>query len=116
MGLVSTQKERAACMDPKIRELSKLERVRFPVGIFIVAALFVPKSVPIIGMLMFGNLLRVTGVTDSLAESAGTVPINVLTFCWRFGGTNVSHRGKENGPESQSQRLSAHACAGAECC
>lgn len=67
-------------MKPQVREVSKKELVLFPIVIFIVAALFVPKSVPIVGMLMFGNLLRVTGVTDRLAQSAGTVFIDVLTF------------------------------------
>lgn len=78
--LLITKKERAIYMNPKVREVSKLELILFPVIIFIVAALFVPKCVPIIGMLMFGNLLRVTGVTDRLAQSAGTVFIDVLTF------------------------------------
>ena len=54
--------------------------ILFPIVIFIVAALFVPKCVPIVGMLMFGNLLRATGVTERLAQSAGTVFIDVLTF------------------------------------
>jgi carboxybiotin decarboxylase len=78
--LLTTKKERAMYMNPKVREVSRLELILFPVVIFIVAALFVPKCVPIIGMLMFGNLLRVTGVTDRLAQSAGTVFIDVLTF------------------------------------
>jgi carboxybiotin decarboxylase len=78
--LLTTKKERAIYMNPKVREVSKLELILFPVVIFIVAALFVPKCAPIIGMLMFGNLLRVTGVTDRLAQSAGTVFIDVLTF------------------------------------
>ena len=78
--LLTTKKERAIYMKPQIREVSKMELIIFPILIFVVAALIVPKSVPIIGMLMFGNLLRVTGVTDRLAQSAGTVFIDVLTF------------------------------------
>jgi sodium ion-translocating decarboxylase beta subunit len=78
--LLTTKKERAIYMNPKIREVSKLELILFPIIIFVVAALFVPKCAPIIGMLMFGNLLRVTGVTDRLAQSAGTVFVDVLTF------------------------------------
>ena len=78
--LFTTRKERAIYMSPKVREVSKLELVLFPAVIFIVAALFVPKCAPIIGMLMFGNLLRVTGVTERLAQTAGTVFIDVLTF------------------------------------
>ena len=78
--LLTTKKERSMYMKPQVRQVSKLELVLFPVIIFIVAALFVPKCAPIIGMLMFGNLLRVTGVTDRLAQSASTVFIDILTF------------------------------------
>ena len=78
--LLTTKKEREIYMKPQVRQVSKKELVLFPIVIFIVAALLVPKSVPIIGMLMFGNLLKVTGVTDRLAQSAGTVFIDVLTF------------------------------------
>lgn len=78
--LLTTKKERAMYMKPQVRQVSKLELVLFPVIIFIVAVLFVPKCAPIVGMLMFGNLLRVTGATDRLAQSAGSVFIDVLTF------------------------------------
>ena len=78
--LLTTKKERAIYMKPQLREVSNLEVVLFPIIIFIVAALLVPKSVPLIGMFMFGNLLRASGVTDRLAQSAGGVFIDVLTF------------------------------------
>lgn len=78
--LLTTKKERAIFMKPQLREISKLEVVLFPIIIFIVAALLVPKSTPLIGMFMFGNLLRASGVTDRLAQSAGGVFIDVLTF------------------------------------
>ena len=78
--LLTTKKERAIFMKPQVRQVSKLEEVLFPIIIFIVAALLVPKSVPLIGMFMFGNLLRASGVTDRLAQSAGGVFIDVLTF------------------------------------
>jgi len=67
-------------MKPQIREVSRLEKVIFPIAVFVVAALLVPASAPLIGMLMFGNLLSVTGVTDRLAASAGGVFVDVLTF------------------------------------
>ncbi len=78
--LLTTKKERAIFMKPQLREVSKLEEVLFPITIFVVAALIVPKSAPLIGMFMFGNLLRASGVTDRLAQSAGGVFIDVLTF------------------------------------
>ena len=78
--LLTTQRERAIYMKPQLREVSNLEVVLFPIIIFIVAALLVPKSTPLIGMFMFGNLLKASGVTDRLAQSAGGVFIDVLTF------------------------------------
>jgi oxaloacetate decarboxylase beta subunit len=78
--LLTTKKERAIYMRPQIRPVSRLELILFPMVVFIVAALLVPKSVPLIGMFMFGNLLRVSGVTDRLSQSAGGVFIDVLTF------------------------------------
>ena len=67
-------------MKPQVREVSKLETILFPIVTFIASALLVPKSAPLIAMFMFGNLLRVSGVTDRLAKSAGGVFIDVLTF------------------------------------
>ena len=78
--LLTTKKERAIFMKPQLREVSSLEVILFPMMIFIVAALLVPKSTPLIGMFMFGNLLKASGVTDRLAQSAGGVFIDVLTF------------------------------------
>ena len=78
--LLTTKKERAIFMKPQLREVSSLEVILFPIMIFFVAALLVPKSTPLIGMFMFGNLLKASGVTDRLAQSAGGVFIDVLTF------------------------------------
>ena len=78
--LLTTKKERQIYMKPQIREVSRLEKVIFPIVVFVVSALLVPASAPLIGMLMFGNLLSVTGVTDRLAASAGGVFVDVPTF------------------------------------
>jgi sodium ion-translocating decarboxylase beta subunit len=78
--LLTTKRERAIYMKPQVREVSKLELILFPIVVFIAAVLLVPKSAPLVGMLMFGNLLRASGVTDRLAQSAGGVFIDVLTF------------------------------------
>ncbi len=69
--LLTTKKERTIMMKPQIRKVSKLELILFPIIVFIVASLFVPKSAPLVGMLMFGNLLRVSGVTERLARAGG---------------------------------------------
>ena len=74
------KKQRQIYMKPQTREVSTLEKIIFPIAVFVVVAMFVPKAAPLIGMLMFGNLLYVTGVTDRLAASAGGVFIDVLTF------------------------------------
>ena len=78
--LLTTKKERAIFMKPQLRQVSNLEVVLFPIVIFVVAALLVPKSTPLIGMFMFGNLLKASGVTDRLGDAAGGVFIDVLTF------------------------------------
>jgi oxaloacetate decarboxylase beta subunit len=78
--LITTRKERSIYMKTHVRDVSKLEIIMFPIVVFIVSTLLVPKSAPLIGMLMFGNLLRVSGVTDRLAQSASGVFIDVLTF------------------------------------
>jgi len=78
--LLTTKKERAIFMKPQIRKVSDLEVILFPIIIFIVAALLVPKSTPLIGMFMFGNLLRASGVTDRLADVASGELINILTI------------------------------------
>ncbi|MFC2041330.1 sodium ion-translocating decarboxylase subunit beta [Chloroflexota bacterium] len=78
--LLTTKKERAIFMKPQLREVSNLEVALFPIIIFIVAALLVPKSTPLIGMFMFGNLLKASGVTDRLALTAGGSFIDSLTF------------------------------------
>jgi sodium ion-translocating decarboxylase beta subunit len=80
MRLLTSKKERQIYMKPQIREVSKVEKVIFPIAVFVISALLVPASAPLIGMLMFGNLLSVTGVTDRLGASAGGVFVDVLTF------------------------------------
>ena len=78
--LLTSKEERAIFMKPQLRPVSNLEVILFPIIIFLVSAVLVPKSVPLIGMFMFGNLLKASGVTDRLAQSAGGVFIDVLTF------------------------------------
>ena len=78
--LLTTKKERAIYMKPQLRQVPNLEVILFPIVVFIVSALLVPKSAPLIGMFMFGNLLKASGVTDRLAQSAGGVFVDILTF------------------------------------
>ena len=78
--LLTTKKERAIYMKPQIRKVSKLEIILFPIVVFIAAALLVPASAPLVGMFMFGNLLRVSGVTNRLADSASGPFVDILTI------------------------------------
>jgi len=78
--LLTTKKERAIYMKPQLRQVSKTEKILFPVIVSIVIILLVPKSAPLIGLFMFGNLLKESGVTDRLADTAANAFMNILTI------------------------------------
>ena len=78
--LLTSKKERAIYMKPQVREVSPLERILFPIIICLVVILLVPKSAPLMGMFMFGNLLLVSGVTDRLARTSSEAFIDILTI------------------------------------
>lgn len=79
LRLMTTKRERAIQM-PQARPVSKTAVIVFPVVITVLTALAIPSSAPLIGMLMFGNLLRETGVTDRLSKAAGNELINIVTI------------------------------------
>ncbi|MFC1799484.1 sodium ion-translocating decarboxylase subunit beta [Candidatus Eisenbacteria bacterium] len=79
MRLLTTREERAIKME-QLREVSKRERIIFPFAVTILCALLVPSAVPLIGMLMFGNLLREAGVVTRLAKTAQNEIINIATI------------------------------------
>jgi len=79
MKLLTTRKERLIRMKPP-REVSKLEKVMFPIVVFILCTLLAPGSSILLGMLMFGNLLRESGVTDRLAQTARTSFVDIVTI------------------------------------
>jgi len=78
--LLTTKKERAIYMKPQLRPVSKTEKILFPLVTAVIIILLAPKSAPLIGMFMFGNLLAVSGVTDRLAETASNAFMNILTI------------------------------------
>ncbi len=78
MLLLTTKKERLIEM-PKARSVSKKERILFPIAAFIITAFIVPSGLPLLGMLFFGNLLKESGVTRRLAETARGPLIDVIT-------------------------------------
>lgn len=77
---LTTKKERLIRMPYVQKEVSKLTQILFPIIITIVAGLIAPQSVSLIGFLMFGNLIRVCGVLDSLSETAQRVLANLVTI------------------------------------
>ena len=79
MRLLTTAEERAINM-PQARPVSQTAVIIFPVFITVLTALAIPSSAPLIGMLMFGNLLRESGVTDRLSKTAGGALINIVTI------------------------------------
>ena len=78
MLLLTTKKERLIRMQPP-RQVSWRERILFPVIAFLITAFIVPSGIPLLGMLFFGNLLRESGVTNRLAETARGPLVDVVT-------------------------------------
>ncbi|HBQ63489.1 MAG TPA: glutaconyl-CoA decarboxylase subunit beta [Clostridiales bacterium] len=85
MKALTTRKERETVMS-QLREVSRTERVVFPVVVTIVTSLLVPSAAPLIGMLMLGNLLRESGVVERLSKTAQNELINIVTI---FLGVSV---------------------------
>jgi oxaloacetate decarboxylase beta subunit len=78
--LLCSKKEIATYMKPQLREVSKLEKLIFPVSGAIIIIIFVPAIAPLIGMFMFGNLLREVGGTQRLARTAQESFIDIVTL------------------------------------
>ena len=78
MLLHTTKKERLIEM-PAPRQVSKKEKIIFPIVGFICTAFIVPSGLPLLGMLFFGNLLKESGVTRRLAETARGPLVDVVT-------------------------------------
>lgn len=79
MRLLTTKRERAIDM-PQARPVSKATVILFPIVTGIVASLAVPSSAPLLGLLMFGNLIRESGVTERLKKTAGGPMIDIVTI------------------------------------
>jgi len=79
MLLLTNKKERLITM-PKPRQVSQRERIIFPIVGFLTTAFIVPSGLPLLGMLFFGNLLKESGVTKRLANTASGPLIDVVTI------------------------------------
>ena len=85
MKLITTKKERSVVMTT-LRPVSKLEKVVFPIIVTVIVCLIVPDAAPLIGFLMLGNLLNVSGVADRLSKTAQNELMNIVTI---FLGVSV---------------------------
>ena len=79
MRLLTTEKERQIVMKP-LREVSKTEKIVFPIVVTIFVALLVPSAAPLIACLMLGNLFKECGVTDRLSKTAQNELMNIVTI------------------------------------
>jgi oxaloacetate decarboxylase beta subunit len=79
MRLLTTKKEREIKMD-QLREVSKLEKIVFPIVVTVICSLLLPSVAPLIGMLMLGNLFRESGVVERLSKTAQNELINIVTI------------------------------------
>lgn len=79
MRLLTTRAERAIDM-PQARPVSRTAVILFPLVTGVVASLAIPSSAPLLGLLMFGNLIRESGVTERLKKTAGGPMIDVVTL------------------------------------
>jgi len=76
---LTTDSERKVKME-QMRVVSARERILFPIGVIIICAFILPAATPLIGMLMFGNLMRESGVVQRLANAASNELINIVTI------------------------------------
>lgn len=93
MKLLTTEKERKVKME-QAREVSKKEKIIFPILVAAFVILLIPSTAPLIGCLMFGNLLRETGVTERLSDTAQNALMNIVTLFLGIsvGATTVASR------------------------
>ena len=85
MKALTTEEERKIKME-QLREVSKRERILFPIVVTIVVCLILPSTAPLIGMLMLGNLFRESGVVRQLQETASNALMYIVVI---FLGTSV---------------------------
>lgn len=78
--LVTTKKERAIRMPYNPKSVSRMSRLLFPIVVTMIAGYVAPASVSLVGLLMFGNLIRESGVLGSLSETAQNVLANLITL------------------------------------
>ena len=93
MRLLTTKEEREVKME-QARTVSKTEKIVFPIVVATFVILLIPSTAPLIGCLMFGNLLHETGVTERLSDTAQNALMNIVTLFLGIsvGATTVATR------------------------
>ncbi len=86
MKLFTSRTERAIKMT-QLRYVSKREKILFPVIVIVLCALLLPSAAPLIGFLMFGNLMKECGVVERLSDTTQNALINIVTI---FLGLNLA--------------------------
>ena len=90
MRALTTQAEREITM-VQLREVSKAEKVLFPLLLLLLIALLLPSAAPLLGMFCFGNLMRECGVVDRLSDTTQNALINIVTIFLGLGvGSKLS--------------------------
>lgn len=79
MRALTTKEERAIEM-VQLREVSKTERILFPLLLLLLVALLLPSAAPLLGMFCFGNLMRECGVVERLSDTTQNALINIVTI------------------------------------
>ena len=79
MKALTTKKERQVKMQ-QLRQVSKTEKIIFPIVVTVLCVLLLPSTAPLIGMLMLGNLFKESGVCDRLSDTAQNSLINIVTI------------------------------------
>ncbi len=79
MRLLTTEKERTTKMS-QLRQVSKTEKIVFPIIVTVFCVLLLPSVAPLIGMLMLGNLFRESGVVERLSDTAQNALCNIVTI------------------------------------
>ena len=82
---LTSKKERQIQMKPMLRSVSKTEKILFPIYASIIIILLIPKSAPLVGMLMLGNLFRESKVVERLSNTAQNELINIITILLMLG-------------------------------
>ena len=79
MKLLTTEAERKIVMK-QAREVSKREKIVFPIAVLVLCLIFLPSACPLVGALTFGNLCKECGVVDRLSDTMQNALINIVTI------------------------------------